>query len=113
MIEWINTPAGVSVVTGLTAGIGLKVVDWLLSRSTSKANEQAVMRDELRKEIDYLRGRLTDAQVEEIRLEALIDDWRAKYYSIMEDKQRLMTELQIALNQVEILKNAIPKEDEG
>lgn len=95
MQELLNNPGFVAIVGTVFGGVGLKVIEVWLGKAKERAAEAQSMRDELRKEIADLRSQLAKADEEERRLEALIEDWRSKYYDLRDEKQQVITELTI------------------
>lgn len=76
-------------------GAGLKIIESWLGKAKERATEAQGIREELRKEIDSLRVQLNQADVEEKRLEAQIDEWRNKYYDLRDEKNRMETQVTI------------------
>lgn len=90
-------------------GAGLKFIESWLGRAKERAAESAAIREELRKEIESLRLQLATAATEEQRLEALIEEWRAKYYDLRDEKQKVVTELTLSLDRNKVLEEALAK----
>lgn len=95
MSDLFNNPGFVALLGTLFGGAGLKVVESWLGKAKERATEQQTIREELRKEIDNLRAQLEKGAAEEQRLETQIEDWRAKYYDLRDEKQQVVTELTI------------------
>lgn len=95
MQDLLNNPGFIALVGTLFGGAGLKVIENRLGKAKERAAEALTMREELRKEIDGLRQQLQKADAEEQRLEGLVEEWRAKYYDLRDEKQRVVTELTI------------------
>ena len=65
------------LITAAFGGIGVKVLDKVMSRRSETFNESSKIRNELRGEIEILRK-----DVEEWKTEA--DEWRRKYWEQVE-----------------------------
>jgi hypothetical protein len=65
------------LITAVFGGIGVKVLDKILSKRSDVFNESVKIREELRAQIDSLRKEL-----EEWKSEA--DEWRRKYWEQVE-----------------------------
>lgn len=76
----------VSLATALFAGTGLKVVEHFLKKAKEKEDTQTALRNELRVELTELKKELADA-------ESSVDDWRAKYYDVIEKYIIVRTQL--------------------
>jgi seryl-tRNA synthetase len=64
-----------ALIAALFGGVGLKIIEFLLSRSSAKNDLQTQMRSELRTDVVSLKDELEEI---EIRL----DEWRKKYYRL-------------------------------
>jgi uncharacterized coiled-coil DUF342 family protein len=64
---------------------GLKIVESYLSRHKEKIDEASVIRGELRAEVDNLRKLIKDTEAE-------VDEWRNKYYALLDDVAQLRAE---------------------
>ena len=95
MSDLLNNAGFVALMGTIFGGAGLKVIESWLGKAKERATEAAGIREELRKEIDNLRAQLERADTEEQRLEALIEEWRSKYYDLRDEKQQVLTELTI------------------
>lgn len=95
MAELFNSPGFVALMGTIFGGAGLKIIESWLGKAKERTAENATIRDELRKDIDSLRAQLAVADEEEKRLEAQIEEWRAKYYDLRDEKQQIITELTI------------------
>lgn len=95
MSDLFHNAGFVALLGTIFGGAGLKVIESWLGRAKERATEAASIREELRKEIDNLRAQLDKADLEEQRLEGLIEDWRGKYYDLRDEKQQVVTELTI------------------
>lgn len=95
MSDLFNNAGFIALVGTIFGGAGLKIIESWLGKAKERATEAQTMRDELRKEIDSLRTQLEKGAEEEKRLEAIIEEWRAKYYDLRDEKQQVVTELTI------------------
>jgi hypothetical protein len=68
---------GTPLITAIFGGIGVKVLDKILSKRSDVFNESVKIREELRTQIDSLR-----TELEEWKTEA--DEWRKKYWEQVE-----------------------------
>ncbi len=100
MRDLLSNPGFIALMGTLFGGAGLKLVEQYLGKAKQKQDAGAAIRAELRIEIDSLRKQLVEASAEEQRLEAQIEEWRSKYYDLRDDKQKVVTELTIALNKL-------------
>lgn len=86
-------PTVVALIGTVMGGVGLKVVEHLLSKGKVKVDDAARLRDELRMEIT--------TQKEEIRqLEAEVEKWRKEYYDLFQKYMSLETDLKLALHNI-------------
>lgn len=81
-------PTVVALVGTIMGGVGLKVVEWWLSKNKVKVDDASKIRDELRLEITALRAENKD-------LEAQVDKWKKDYYDQFAVIVQLRTELQM------------------
>jgi chromosome segregation ATPase len=88
-------------------GAGLKIIESWLGRAKERTDQGAAIREELRKEIEGLREQLNRADIEEQRLEKMVDEWRAKYYDLRDEKQKVVTELTIVMERLKAYERAI------
>lgn len=95
MKELFSNAGFIALLGTIFGGAGLKIIESWLGRAKERATTEQTMREELRKEIDNLRVQLEKAVIEEQRLEALIEEWRSKYYDLRDEKQTVATELAI------------------
>lgn len=68
----------VAVIGTCFGGLGLKFADWLLNRSKNEEDAATSFRKELREEIATLRAELG-------RVSKEVDEWREKYYDVLEE----------------------------
>lgn len=86
-------PAWIALIGTVCGGVGLKVAEHWLGRNKVKNDDAAMIRDELRLEIN--------AQRDEIRLlETDVDKWREEYYNLRDKYTELQTQLTLTLQQI-------------
>lgn len=102
MGDLLNNNALVALLGTVFGGAGLKIIEHFLNKAREKFQQSAAIRDELRTEISSLRSQLAIADEEEKRLEALVEEWRGKYYDLRDEKQKVLTELTIALDRLKM-----------
>lgn len=66
-----------ALIGAIFGGVGLKVVESLVSRGAQKRDYDARYRDELREEIQELKKEIQF-------LSDQLDEWKAKYYALVE-----------------------------
>lgn len=64
-----------ALLAAVFGGAGLKAIESLLSRSSKRADIAKEIRDELRGEVDGLRGQLAS-------IELRLDKWKRQYYDL-------------------------------
>lgn len=87
----------VSAISAVTAGLGVKLLDWYINRGNVKADEATQIRDELRQDAKRLGESLNEATRER-------DEWKERYYQIVSEVETLRLE-------VEMLKLVVLKND--
>lgn len=100
MKELFSNAGFVALLGTVFGGAGLKIIESWLGKAKERNSEAASIREELRKEIDSLRAQLNKAGAEEQRLEAMVDHWRAQYYDLRDEKQKVVTELTIVMDRL-------------
>jgi len=104
-MELLTNPVFLALIGTLFGSAGLKVIEHWLSRAKVKEDTASKMRDELRLEIDRksknfaadierLRGELNDTEKQ-------LDEWREKYWRLMEENYQIKAELKAALAQIQ------------
>jgi hypothetical protein len=68
-------------------GIGVKLLDKVMSKRSEQFLEATKIREELRAEVVVLRQLITQAEAETV-------EWRSKYYAQMEENITLNSEVQ-------------------
>lgn len=64
-------------------GVGLKVIESLLGRSSRKDTTAHQFRDELRTELILMRTEMDKLRTELHKLDGEVDGWRTKYFSLL------------------------------
>lgn len=100
MKELLDNAGFVALMGTIFGGAGLKIIESWLGRAKVKADQGAAIRDELRRDIEGLRKQLENGEIEQRRLEGLVEEWRAKYYELLGEKQKVVTELTITLERL-------------
>lgn len=81
--------AWIALIGAVFGGAGLKLVEHLVNRSKLRIDAAADIREELREEINSLR--------KEVRvLSSDLDEWKNKYYLLLERFNRMKIEHQIS-----------------
>lgn len=86
-------PAVIALVGTLCGGVGLKLTEWLLTRGKTNVEDARAIREELRLQV-------TSQKAEIDQLEKEVDDWREKYFALLQDYMKIQTDLQIALEKI-------------
>lgn len=107
MRELFNNDGFIALLAAVFGGAGLKVIEYYLAKAKERSTYSAHVREELRREIDGLRAQLDKAAAEENRLEGLVEEWRAKYYDLRDEKQKVVTELTITLERLKSLEKRL------
>jgi len=110
MRELLESPGFLAFIGTIFGASGLKLVEHWLGRAKEKALEQRTARDELRKEIDGLRLQLEKADESEALLRTQIDEWKSKYYDLRDEKQKVVTDLTIAVERLKNLEARLERE---
>lgn len=87
-------PVWIAFIGTICSGVGLKLAEHWLGRNKVKTDDAAQIRDELRLEITALRE-------ENKQLEAEVEVWKGKYYTLWEEFIKKQTELTIALRDLQ------------
>ena len=102
-----------ALVGTLFGGVGMKMVEYWLGRAKERAAERAAenasVRDALRQELESLRAQLAKSDEEERRLEALVDEWRAKYWDLRDENQKVVSELYVTIQRLKDLEASLDK----
>ena len=80
-------PAVIALIGTIFGGVGLKLVEMVMSRGSSRDTTAAQIRTEL-------RGDLTGIKTELATVQAELDEWKAKYYDLKEQIIALKSELE-------------------
>lgn len=70
--------AWIALIGAILGGSGLKVIEAWLNRPKEHADAETEFRNELREEVKSLREELR-------KVEAELDSWREKYYTLMDE----------------------------
>jgi len=90
------SPAWLALIGTIIATVGVKVLERWLGKADRSTTDAAQIRLELKDQVQSYK--------EEIRrLEDEVDEWRGKYYAVMEELVAKRIELQNALDQIKKL----------
>jgi polyhydroxyalkanoate synthesis regulator phasin len=89
-----------SALAAILGGVGVKVIDKLMSKRNEHFSEATRIREELRLEITSLR-----LELDEWKSDA--DEWRIKYYSQVEENLKTLSEMEHLRSEVAALKALI------
>jgi t-SNARE complex subunit (syntaxin) len=103
-MEALSNPVMLALIGTLFGSAGLKIIEYWLSRAKIKEDTALQMRDELRKEIDR-KSKDYLLEVDRLRIELTaaekqVNEWRDKYYTLIEDFMRVKAEYSIAIEKV-------------
>jgi hypothetical protein len=73
-----------ALIATLMGASGLKIVEYMLSRSKTKAELDSIYRSDLRKDMEDLRLLYKDLKEENTVLENKVDEWREKYFQLLQ-----------------------------
>ena len=82
--------AWLALIGAVLGGSGLKIMESWLNKSKVRDDAASAFRTELRDEVKNLRDELR-------KVETDLDNWRAKYYELMEQFLKVKAELDAAL----------------
>jgi uncharacterized protein involved in exopolysaccharide biosynthesis len=77
----------IALIGTIFGGVGLKVVEAIMSRGSDKDQTAHQIRQEL-------RGDLQGIRTEMIRVQDELDEWKAKYYALLEQLITVKSELE-------------------
>ncbi len=86
-------PAWLTLAGAILGGSGLKVIDFWLGRSKVKDDSATSLRAELREDLRATKEELDKAESES-------DEWRVKYYLVVEAYQNLRVDFNQALFEI-------------
>lgn len=86
-------PAWIGVIGTIFGGLGVKSIEYFLSRSRVRIDDATQIREELRIEVTALREEIKDLEDER-------DKWRAEYYDLRDKYVQMQTELTLALQKI-------------
>lgn len=84
----------IAVVVALFGGAGLKIVERWLSRGQVKEDYGLKLRTELREDLNRLRTQLEETETE-------LDQWREKYFTLLEQFVNAKAKLEDALTTIQ------------
>lgn len=87
----------IAIVSGLTIGIGLRVVEKFLNKKKENLEEHITLRKELREELDAVKEEL-------YRLKEEVDEWRQKYYDQVGITNHLSMQIEKLTNEIDAYK---------
>lgn len=70
-------------------GVGLKMIESFLNRGKEKVDLAAQIRDELREDIERYKSEVAEYKKEVRELNINVEDWKQKYYKLLEDQGKL------------------------
>lgn len=85
--------AWLALIGAILGGSGLKFIEHWLSRSKQRDDSASKFRDELRAEVTNLRDDLRQTEKD-------LDDWKQKYYTLVEESMKVRAELDAAIRNV-------------
>ena len=77
----------IALIGTIFGGVGLKFLESFINRSKAKDDTATQIRKELRDEIRDMRAELN-------RLESDVDEWKGKYYTLLEQFIKVKAELE-------------------
>ena len=84
----------VAIIAAVFGGAGVKMIEKWLNRSNDKEDSGFKLRTELREELERLREELEKTKDE-------LDEYREKYYGLMEQFSKTKIELEAALYKIQ------------
>lgn len=87
--------AWLALIGAILGGSGLKFIEHYLSRPKIKDDSATAFRNELREEVKNLREELRKTENE-------LDDWRTKYYALVDDYSKAKRDRDTALQKIQI-----------
>ena len=112
MRDLLTNEAFIVLLGTLFGGVGLKLVDHWIGKTQRQEQEAEDAKLELKKEIEALRDRLEKSEVEERRLESLVDDWKDKYWIVREEKSNILGDLNNTLDRLRHLEERLAQDGE-
>lgn len=70
-------------------GVGLKVIEAYLNRGKEKVDLASQIRDELREDIERYKNEVSEYKREVKELTLSLEDWKKKYYDLLEGHGKL------------------------
>ena len=96
---WGLDPAWIALIGTIVATVGVKLLERWLGTKDRNTADAAQIRSELKVQLQDARNEIND-------LEREIDQWRVKYYEVLEQLVAKKIELQNALNEIKLLTSA-------
>lgn len=85
MFDWNNVLISlIALLSAAISTIGLKLVERWLNKSKDKDTSQLEMRNELRNDLASGKEEIERLKAEVSAMEKEVDEWRRKYYEIVE-----------------------------
>lgn len=78
--------AHIAAISGLTIGVGLRIIEKFLNKGKENLEEHVALRKELREELDAVKEELHGLRKE-------VDEWRQKYYDQVELTNQLKMDI--------------------
>lgn len=91
MIEVLTEPAVLALLGTIFGGAGLKIIESFLNRNKIKVDVATQIREELRTEVTTLRTELKHVEDE-------LDEWKGKYYSLLDEFAKFKQEVMLGLD---------------
>lgn len=86
----------ISAISAVTAGLGVKLLDWFINKGSIRTDEATQIREELRQDAKRLGDKLLETTRER-------DEWKERYYEIAAEVEELR--LEIEMLKLVVLKN--------
>lgn len=98
------------IAGGIISPVVRQVAKWVSEKPKDEFNQAASIREELRQQILDLRKSLeeTNQRVEE--LQGQVDNWRSKYYAVLEANLSLQHQCHELLTQIQKYRPTVPEE---
>lgn len=94
------SPTWVALLGTVFGGVGLKVVESRLAKKTKQMDIQANFQLTLERQIETLKKDIINMRVEVDSTEKEMDEWREKYWKLMEEFNAKQVDLLTALSQL-------------
>jgi len=87
----------IAAISGLTIGVGLRIIEKVLNKGKENLEEHITLRKELREELDAVKEEL-------YRLRSEVDEWRQKYYDQVGITNHLSMQIEKLTNELDTYK---------